>query len=100
MVANLPGNRTRLRVSSGHQPEEEGVAAAYSLDLRRRVVETVAEGVSRRQAAELFRLGVSTVIRWARRVAETGSYAAVPSGGDHKSKDIEVHKEWLLGQQF
>ena len=73
------------------------MAAAYSLDLRQRVIATIAEGKSRRQAADLFKLGVSTVIRWARRAAETGSCAAAPSGGDHKSKDIEVYKDWLLG---
>jgi transposase len=72
------------------------VAAAYSLDLRRRVIATIDDGTSRREAAELFNLGVSTVIRWARRAAETGSCAAAPSGGDHKSQDIEVHREWLL----
>ena len=73
------------------------MAAAYSLDLRERVVETVGEGVSRRHTAGLFKLSVSTVIRWAKQLARTGSCAAAPSGGDHKSKDVEVHKEWLLG---
>ena len=36
----------------------------------------------------LFKVSVSTVIRWAKRVAESGS--------DHKSKDVESHKDWLM----
>lgn len=70
--------------------------AAYSLDLRERVIDAVEAGVSRRRAATVFRVSVSTVIRWAKRVAETGGYAPLPSGGDHKSKAIEAHKDWLL----
>jgi transposase len=70
--------------------------AAYSHDLRERVVAVVEAGVSRRRAARQFKVGVSTVIRWAARLAATGSYAALPSGGDHKSKAVETHKDWLL----
>ena len=72
------------------------MAAAFSLDPRQRVVETVEEGISRRRAARLFKPGISTVIRWARRTAETGSSAATPTESDHKSKDVEVHREWLM----
>ena len=67
--------------------------ALYSLDLRERVIGAVEAGVSRRRAASVFKVSVSTVIRWAKRVAETGSYAPLPSGGDHKSKDVEAHKD-------
>ena len=70
--------------------------AAYSLDLRERVIDAVEAGASRRRAAAVFKVSISTVIRWAKRVAETGSYAPLPSGGDHKSKDVEAHKDWLL----
>ena len=70
--------------------------AAYSLDLRERVIGAVEAGASRRRAADVFQVSVSTVIRWAKRVAETGNYAPLPSGGDHKSKDVEAHKDWLL----
>jgi len=70
--------------------------AAYSYDLRERVVAAVGEGVSRRHAARQFKLGISTVIRWVARLAATGSCAATPSGGDHKSKAVEIHKDWLL----
>jgi transposase len=70
--------------------------AAYSYDLRERVVAAVADGASRRGAARQFKLGISTVIRWVARLAATGSCAAMPSGGDHKSKAVEIHKDWLL----
>lgn len=72
--------------------------AAYSYDLRERVVDTVEAGASRRRAARIFKVGVSTAVRWSKRLAETGSCAARPSGGDRKSKDIEVHREWLLAR--
>jgi transposase len=70
--------------------------AACSHDLRERVVAAVAGGVSRRHAAHQFKLRISTVIRWVARLAATGSCAAAPSGGDHKSKAVEMHKDWLL----
>ena len=72
--------------------------AAYSHDLRERVVDTVEAGRSRRRAAGIFRVSVSTAVRWMQRVAETGSCAARPTGGDHKSGAIEVHKDWPLAQ--
>jgi transposase len=70
--------------------------AAYSLDLRERVIDAVESGTSRRRAAAVFKVSYSTVIRWAKRLSETGSYAALPSGGDYKSRAIEAHGDWLL----
>ncbi len=58
----------------------------YSLDLRMRVVAAVEGGLSRRQAAERFDVGISTAIRWTRRARETGSAAAKPMGGDRRSR--------------
>lgn len=72
------------------------MAAAYSHDLRERVVAAVEEGLSRRRAAGQFKVGISTVIRWVSGLASKGSCAALPSGGDHKSKALEAHKDWLL----
>jgi transposase len=45
----------------------------YSADLRERGVEAVESGALRREVAEIFKLGVSSVIRWCRRWTETGS---------------------------
>ena len=70
--------------------------AAYCHDLRERVIAAVDGGISRRRAAAQFKVGISTVIRWAARLAATGSYAARPSGGDRRSKAVEIHKDWLL----
>jgi transposase len=69
---------------------------AYSADLRERVVETVAAGTSRRGASEMFKISVSTAIRWAQRFQETGGWQAKPTGGDRRSRAIEAHKDWLL----
>ena len=72
--------------------------AACSHDLRERLVDTVEAGRSRRRAAVIFRVSDSTAVRWMQRVAETGSGAARPTGGDHKSGAIEAYKDWLLAQ--
>jgi len=47
----------------------------YSTDLRERAVEAVESGASRREVAEIFRVGVSSVIRWCQRWSETGNAA-------------------------
>lgn len=57
----------------------------YSLDLRERVVAFVGEGQSRRSAASLFKIGISTVVRWCQRADATGSAAAKPMGGKRPS---------------
>ncbi len=40
------------------------MATSLSVDLRRRVVAAVEGGMSRREAAAHFRVGVSSAIRW------------------------------------
>ena len=69
----------------------------YSLDLRERAVAAVENGgMSRRQAAAQFGVGVSTVINWVRRRRETGSVAPGKMGG-HKPRAIAgEHRTWLL----
>lgn len=67
----------------------------YSEDLRERVVAAVEGGVSRRQAAGVFDVGVSTVIRWVQRFRATGSVAAKPMGGDHRSR-LTAERTWIL----
>ena len=62
------------------------MAKPYSKDLRDRVIAAIEGGQSRRQTASLFGVGISTVIRWVRRLRETGSVAAKPMGGDHRSR--------------
>ncbi len=69
----------------------------YSIDLRERVVSAVEEGgLSRRQAAERFGVGISTAINWVRRFRVTGSVAPGQMGG-HKPKKIKgEHRAWLV----
>ena len=50
----------------------------YSTDLRARVVQTVSEGVSRRAAGRLFKVSVSSAIRWVDLEEKTGSVAPKP----------------------
>jgi transposase len=69
---------------------------AYSADLRERVVATVNSGSSRRGASAVFKVSVSTAIRWVQRFKETGSWQAKPTGGDQRSQAIEAHRDWLL----
>jgi transposase len=72
------------------------MAAAYSADLRERVISAIAAGGSRRAVARVFRVSASSAIRWAQRVKDSGSFAAKPTGGDVRSRKIETLKDWLL----
>jgi transposase len=65
-----------------------------SLDLRERVLDTVAAGASRREAAERFEVSASSAIKWMQRWQETGSIAAKPSGGS--ISPLEARADWLL----
>jgi len=65
-----------------------------SLDLRERVLETVASGASRREAAERFEVSASSAIKWMQRWHETGSVAAKPSGGS--ISPLDEHADFLL----
>jgi transposase len=66
----------------------------YSNDLRSRVVAEVAAGMSRRKATRLYRVGVSSAIRWVGLHDETGSISP-PRGGKSRSP-LEPHADWLL----
>jgi transposase len=69
---------------------------ALSVDLRRRVVDAVAGGMSRRQAAVRFGVSASSAIRWTARAAATGEVAPRKQGGDRKSDRIEAHATFIL----
>jgi transposase len=57
------------------------MAAPLSQDLRRRIVQTVAQGSSIRQAAARFEVSASAAIKLMRRVRATGSTAPARIGG-------------------
>ena len=70
------------------------MARAYSQDLRERVVEAGLGGLSARQAAERFGVGVSTAIAWIRR-ARAGEWTARPQGQPKGSK-LDAYADSLL----
>jgi putative transposase len=70
----------------------------YSDDLRWRTVTAVDGGMSCHEAAEIFSVGVSSVIRWVQRHRETGSVSAKAMGGDHGSRIVGADREWLLAR--
>jgi transposase len=66
----------------------------YSGDLRARVIEEIATGASRREAAERYGISASVVVIWVQRWEETGNIAAKPSGGS--TSPLEDHAKFLL----
>jgi transposase len=66
----------------------------YSGDLRARVIDEIAAGASRREAAERYGISASVVVIWAQRWEKTGSVAAKPSGGS--TSPLEEHAKFLL----
>jgi transposase len=66
----------------------------YSNDLRGRVIDAVVAGASRREVAECYAIGASTVVMWAQRWEATGSVAAKPCGGS--TSPLEAHAQWLM----
>lgn len=73
------------------------MARAYSRDLRERVIRAVDGGLSRRRAASLFGVAISTVVDWVRTWRESGRLRAKPMGGDHSSR-LKGERAWLLGR--
>lgn len=67
------------------------MARAYSQDLRDRVIDA---GVSARQAAERFGIGVATAIVWVRR-ARAGERSARKQGQPKGSK-LDPHRAFVL----
>jgi putative transposase len=71
----------------------------YSMDLRERVVRAVREeGLSRRQAAKHFKIGVSTAIAWLDREKSTGSAAPAKMGGYKPRRIVGEHHAWLVAR--
>lgn len=58
---------------------------ALSNDLRRRVVEDVSAGMSRRGASRKYRVSPSFVIKLVRQYEQTGDYRPRKRGGDRRS---------------
>lgn len=73
------------------------MAKPYSEDLRRRIADAIAEGESCRSIAERFSIAPSTVVKWAKRMRETGSPAPAKFGG-HKTCSLAPHRAFVLTQ--
>jgi transposase len=71
---------------------------ALSDDLRNRVVETVVvDGLSRNEAAKLFKVSIASAVRLVKQFETTGEISPKPCGGDRRSGRIEAHHDYLMG---
>jgi transposase len=68
---------------------------ALSGDLRSRVLKASSEGMSARQAAARFGVGVSSAIRWIAR-AKIGELAPRPQGRSRASS-LDAHEGFIIG---
>jgi transposase len=73
------------------------MARPYSLDLRERVVATVAAGESCRKVAGLYKVSVASVVKWSQRYRATGSAAAKRMGGN-QPRSLAGERDWLLAR--
>jgi len=69
---------------------------SLSADLRGRVIEAISEGLSTREAARRFRIGIATAGTWYRRYRQTGETVARKQGQPSRSK-LDPHEDFLLG---
>jgi transposase len=66
------------------------------MDLRKRVIAAIDEGMSCRAAAVAFRVSAATAISWHKRHRETGNVAPQASGGDMRSRRVEARRDDIL----
>jgi transposase len=71
------------------------MARSLSDDLRIRVVKASMEGLSARQTAARFGVGISTAIRWITR-ARTGELTARPQGR-RRGSSLDAHEAFIVG---
>ena len=72
------------------------MARAYSEDLRSRVLDAMASGLSTHQAANRFGIGVATAVVWARRLRDHGETSARHAGGRRGSR-LDGHAAFIEG---
>jgi transposase len=76
--------------------QEEMMTRSLSGDLRGRVIAAIEDGISTREAARRFRIGISTAGAWYRRYRETGEKEARKQGQPSRSK-LDAHEAFILG---
>lgn len=69
---------------------------SLSGDLRGRVIQAISEGISTREAARRFKVGISTSGRWYRRYRATGETTARKQGQPSRSR-LDPHGGFILG---
>src|SRR4051812_20902601 len=79
----------------GWQGRPAYMPKALSFDLRSRVLATIDEGLSCRQAATRFGVSASSAIRWQGMRREGGDARPKPQGGDRLSRRTEAHAELI-----
>lgn len=65
-------------------------------DLRRRIVRAVEGGASVREAAEVYEVAPSTVVKVRQRWRDTGAVTPAPMGGDQRSHAVEAHGPTIM----
>lgn len=68
----------------------------YSLDLRERVVAAIEEGMSTRQAAARFSIGIATAGTWSRLKRATGGVRPAKQGKP-KGSVLDAHAKFIFG---
>jgi transposase len=69
----------------------------YSLDLRERVVAALEGGMSTRQAAALFSIGIATAGEWGRLKRSQGDVRPAKQGKP-KGSVLDAHADFILGK--
>jgi len=69
---------------------------SFSIDLRERVLRSVLEGGSTRQAAARYGVGISTAGHWFRRYRDHGETSARKQGQPKGSK-LDAYETFILG---
>ena len=69
---------------------------SYSMDLRERVVAAIESGVSTRQAAARFAIGIATAGAWARLKRATGEVRPAKQGKP-RGAVLDAHADFILG---
>lgn len=68
----------------------------YSMDLRERVMAAIDGGMSTRQAAARFSIGIATAGAWARLKRSTGDVSPARQGKP-KGSVLDVHADFIFG---
>jgi len=72
------------------------MSAAYSQDLRDRVIDAVEkEGMSRRAAARRFGVSESAAVKWLQRYEDSGNRKPVGTGG-HRLSKLKPHRAFIV----